>query len=66
MGMGMGWVWGLKFNPHGSPDHRTLTVLCMNYFYCRSRNEGLFKVILAHISSCFIDKAISQSTVLVM
>jgi len=19
MGMGMGWVWGLKFNPHGSP-----------------------------------------------
>jgi len=19
MGMGMAWVWGLKFNPHGSP-----------------------------------------------
>jgi len=24
MGMGMGWVWGLKFNPHGSPGYLTL------------------------------------------
>jgi len=21
MGMGMEWVWGLKFNPHGSPGN---------------------------------------------
>jgi len=21
--MGMGWVWGLKFNPHGSPGKFT-------------------------------------------
>jgi len=24
MGMGMGWVWGLKFNPHGSPVSSSL------------------------------------------
>ena len=26
MGMGMGWVWELKFNPHGSPENTVLPV----------------------------------------
>jgi len=25
--VGMGWVWALKFNPHGSPANRSLTVM---------------------------------------
>jgi len=27
MGMGMGWVWGLKFNPHGSPEDRAIVTM---------------------------------------
>jgi len=26
MGMGMEWVWGLKFNPHGSPANLTASL----------------------------------------
>jgi len=31
--MGMGWVWGLKCHPHGSPGILSITLTNLNIFY---------------------------------
>ena len=67
--MGMGWVWALKFNPHGSPAFYwsaivTIAVCCTIFSYLTLNNRDLEKVTESHSnwyqSKDWVDKAVKE------